>query len=159
PENLHTWDDYLRVPVLTKAELRAHAEELLSWTCERSRLFRKKTSGSTGVALEVFVDPESLQWKRACTLRSDEWSGWRLGERVAKLSGNPDFLQRGWRGRLRNALLERARYLDTLKMDEAALETFARSLLRRPASLLFGHAHSIFLFAEFLRARGIEGIR
>jgi phenylacetate-CoA ligase len=159
PAQLRGWNDYQRVPLLTKADLRAHASELLSSVYERAGLFRKKTSGSTGVALEVFVDQESLQWKRACTLRSDEWSGWRFGERVAMLWGNPGHLRRGWRGRLRNALLERARYLDTLKMDEGTLERFARSLLRKPASLLFGHAHSIFLFAEFLRARRIEGIR
>ena len=32
---------------------------------------------------------------------------------------------------LRNALLERRRYLDTLKMDEATMERFAADLVRR----------------------------
>jgi phenylacetate-CoA ligase len=92
-------------------------------------------------------------------LRSDEWSGWRLGERVAMVWGNPDYLQRGWRGRLRNALLERRTYLDTLKISDEALARFARELHRRPPSLLFGHAHSVYLFAAFLRQAGIDTIR
>src|SRR5262249_29551990 len=94
-----------------------------------------------------------------CTLRSDEWSGWRFGEPVAMVWGNPEYLRRGWRGRLRNALLERARYLDTLKMDEEALDRFARSLRRKQPSLLFGHAPSVYLFAEYLRQKGPGGIR
>jgi phenylacetate-CoA ligase len=154
PEQLRSFDDFRSVPILTKADLRSAGDALLSDRYDRATLRRKKTSGSTGVSLEVWVDEPSMQWKRACTLRADEWSGWRLGERVALVWGNPEYLRRGWRGRLRNALLERARYLDTLKMDEAALARFAASLRRRPASLLFGHAHSVYLFAEYLRQSG-----
>jgi phenylacetate-CoA ligase len=109
--------------------------------------------------VKVYVDEDSLQWKRACTIRADEWSGWRLGEPVAKVWGNPEYLRRGWRGRLRNALLERARYLDTLKMDAAALARFARVLRRKQPRLIFGHAHSVFLLADYLRQHGPAGIR
>jgi phenylacetate-CoA ligase len=158
PANIRDFEDYRRLPVLTKNDLRAHGPELLSTRFEIAGLHRKTTSGSTGVALTVWVDDESMQWKRACTLRADEWSGWRFGEPVAKVWGNPGYRRRGWRGRLRNALLDRARYLDTLKMDEADLKRFARCLRRRPPSLVFGHAHSVYLFAEFHRRRGRGGI-
>src|SRR5262249_46895959 len=73
--------------------------------------------------------------------------------------GNPEYLKRGWRGRLRNALLERATYLDTLKMDTSAMDRFAQTLLRRQPTLIFGHAHSVYLFAEYVRFAGIRGIR
>ena len=39
----------------------------------------KTTSGSTGVPLTIAVDDEAMAWKRAMTVRSDQWSGWRLG--------------------------------------------------------------------------------
>src|SRR5262249_8658465 len=152
-------EDYRAVPVLTKDDLRSHAEDMVSSEFDRNQLHRKKTSGSTGVCVEVLVDEVALQWKRACTLRADEWSGWRLGERVAKVWRNPEYHKHGWRGRLRNRLLERARYLDTLDMDEAALASFARSLRRRPPTLIFGHAHSLYLFAQYLRDRGGAGFR
>jgi phenylacetate-CoA ligase len=159
PNEVGDFDAYRRLPVLTKGDLRGHGTALRSLVYAHAPLHRKKTSGSTGVSLEVWVDDASIQWKRACTLRSDEWSGWRFGEPVAKVWGNPEYLRRGWRGRLRNTLLERARYLDTLRLDEAALSAFAQDLQRRPPSLLFGHAHSVYLLAEFLRARGLGPIR
>jgi phenylacetate-CoA ligase len=147
-------EDYRNVPVLTKTDIREQGRELIAGPYRGARLHRKETSGSTGVPLEIFVDDDSHQWKRACTLRADEWSGWRFGERVARVWGNPPHLQRGWRGRLRNSLLERTTWLDTLHLDESTLATFAAKLRRRPPALLFGHAHSVYLFAEYLRQTG-----
>jgi phenylacetate-CoA ligase len=158
PSDVRSFEDYARLPVLTKQDIRANADALLSDRFDKKTLHRKTTSGSTGTALEVFVDDAAHQLKRACVLRSDEWSGWRLGERVALVWGNPDYLQRGWRGRLRNALLERRTYLDTLKISDDALGRFANELVRRPPSLLFGHAHSVYLFAAYLRQHGITAI-
>jgi phenylacetate-CoA ligase len=158
PADVRDFDDYRRLPVLTKSDLREHGDRLLSGAYDRARLTAKKTSGSTGVSVCVFVDEDSLQWKRACTLRSDEWSGYRFGEAVGMVWGNPEYVKRGWRGRLRNALLERASYLDTLKMDEAALTRFTDALRRRRPPLLFGHAHSVYLLAEYVRKAG-GGVR
>jgi phenylacetate-CoA ligase len=159
PADVRDFEDFQRVPILTKNDIRSHGPALLSDRFAAGDLPCKTTSGSTGVALKVWVDEDSLQWKRACTIRADEWSGWRFGERSARLWGNPAYRRRGWRGRLRNALLERACYLDTLKMDEAALARFARAVRRQRPPLLFGHAHSVYLFAEYVRCQGITGIR
>ncbi len=159
PAGLQTWDDFTRIPVLTKAEIRAHGPEMLAEGLDRSTLVRKTTSGSTGVSLEVWVDEASMQFKRACTLRCDEWSGWRFGEPIAMIWGNPEYVKHGSRGRLRNYLLERRRYLDTLKMDEKAMTRYAADLTRKPPSLIFGHAHSVYLFAEFVGRRGLGPIR
>lgn len=159
PDGIDSLDALRALPLLTKSDLREHGLQLRSTDCPTRQLHHKKTSGSTGVSVEVVVDEAAHQFKRACTLRSDEWAGWRFGERVAAVWGNPEYLKRGWRGWLRNALLERATYLDTLKMDEAAMDRFAQSLERRPPSLLFGHAHSLYLFANFARGSGGPRIR
>jgi phenylacetate-CoA ligase len=118
------------IPILTKNDLRLHSERMRSSAIDCSQLIRKTTSGSTGVSLEVLDHETSQQWKRACALRSNEWSGWRLGERIAAVWGNPEYVKHGWRGRLRNALLERFTYLDTLKMDVVAMDQFAETLRR-----------------------------
>jgi phenylacetate-CoA ligase len=93
--NLRSLADYQRLPILTKADIRASGRALLSEAYRPSRLHVKQTSGSTGVPLTVYVDENSLQHKRACTLRADEWSGWRWGQAVARLWSSG-----GGRGRL-----------------------------------------------------------
>jgi phenylacetate-CoA ligase len=150
PNFEYGFSDFQNLPILTKSDIRAHGRDLQSFSYDSADLIHKKTSGSTGVSLEVLLDEESRQWKRACVLRSDEWTGWRFGEPVAKVWGNPEFRARGWRGRLRNALLDRDFYLDTLHMDESALADFTQLLLKKRPTLIFGHAHSVYLLAQYL---------
>ena len=109
--------------------------------------------------VEIAVDRDSLEWKTACTIRSDEWSGYRLGRRVAKVWGNPEYRKHGVKGWIRNLVVDRARYLDTIGIDDERMGSFASSLRRARPSLLFGHAHSLYLFACFVRKHCPASIR
>ncbi|HEX4589469.1 MAG TPA: phenylacetate--CoA ligase family protein [Gemmataceae bacterium] len=147
------------LPILTKADIRRHGDQLVSEAFRGASLTRKTTSGSTGVPLEVWLDGGGLSWKRACTLRCDEWSGWRRGGRVAKVWGNPDYRRHGVKGWLRNALYERALHLDTLSMTPDAIRQFIARFNRMRPELLFGHAHSVYLLADFVDRLGIKAHR
>lgn len=154
PSDIQTPEDLQKLPLLTKTDLRTRLDDMISSEYpDRSKLHLNKTSGSTGVAVVVYSDEDCAQFKRGAVLRSDEWTGWRLGERIAAIWGNPK-LRSDWKGRLRNFLLERYYvYLDTLKMDEDAMRTFAKTLVRKQPGMLFGHAHSLYLFAMFLKRK------
>lgn len=144
-----------KLPLLTKADLREQGDLLLSQKLQKG-LHQHTTSGSTGVSVTVYRDEPCQQVKRGATLRCDEWTGWRLGERVAAIWGNPE-IRTDWKGKLRHILLDRTYvYLDTLKMNEQSMQVFAEALLAQQPSLLFGHAHSLYLFASFLRAKRPE---
>ena len=158
PEDLRSWDDLQRIPLLTKDDIRGDGARMTADNVPPDKLHKKKTSGSTGVSLELYVDDDSMQWKRACTVRSDQWTGWRLGERVGAVWGNPEY-KKSWRGYVRNTFLDRYTFLDTLKMDEEAMERFYLQIRREKPPLLFGHAHSLYLFARFLKTRGYEDVR
>lgn len=159
PEDVKALADLTAFPVLTKADIRANEAELLSTPYQGARLRLKRTSGSTGVPLSIRVDEPAMQWKHACTIRSDQWSGYRLGQRVAKVWGNPEYLHHGWRGRLRNRLLDRAVYLDTIHLTDAKVAAFAAELRRHRPGLVFGHAHSLYLVACHLKKTGVLDIR
>jgi phenylacetate-CoA ligase len=147
--------DLPQLPLLSKSDIRTHGAAMVSERFRGCSLHTKKTSGSTGVPLAVQLDEDGLRWKRACTLRSDEWSGWSRGQRVAKVWGNPEYRRHGLKGLLRNVFFDRAIHLDTLRMDEAALRQFANHLSRTRPELIFGHAHSVFLLADFLASQGL----
>lgn len=154
-EDIRTIADLPRLPTLGKSDIRAHEPTMQSERFRGRWLHTKKTSGSTGVPLQVRLDDVGMGWKRACTLRSDEWSGWSRGQRVAKVWGNPEYRRHGFKGRLRNLLFDRAIHLDTLRMDEAALRRFAAQVHRTRPALIFGHAHSVFLLADFLKTQNL----
>lgn len=159
PEDVRSLADLEAFPVVTKADIRRHERELISAAYDADTLRLKRTSGSTGVPLNIRIDEPAVQWKAACTLRSDQWSGWRLGQRVAKVWGNPEYRQFGLKGRLRNALLDRAVYLDTLDLTPERIADFTAVIRRHRPGLIFGHAHSLYLLACSLKKAGVADVR
>src|SRR5438067_8686856 len=159
PSDVKALADLEAFPVLTKDDIRRHERGLLSTAFDASKLRVKRTSGSTGVPLTIRIDEPGVQWKTACTIRSDEWSGYRLGQRVAKVWGNPEYRHFGLKGRLRNFLFDRAVYLDTLNLNDERIAEFAAAIRRHRPGLIFGHAHSLYLLACSLKKSGVMDVR
>ncbi|MDY3553535.1 phenylacetate--CoA ligase family protein [Gemmata sp. JC717] len=159
PSDVRELADLEAFPVLTKADIRRHNRALVSSAYDTARCRVKTTSGSTGVPLTIYCDEPAMQWKTACTVRSDQWSGYRLGQRVAKVWGNPEYRHFGLKGRLRNHFFDRAVYLDTLNLNDQRVAEFARTIRRHRPGLIFGHAHSLYLLACALKKSGGSDIR
>lgn len=158
PDDVTSWDDLHKLPFLTKDDIRANKDRMVAKNIPKEKLIPKKTSGSTGVSLEFYWDEDSGQWKRGCAIRHDRWTGWDIGEKIGAVWGNPEY-KKSWRGYVRNFLLERYTYLDTLKMTPEDMMKFYHQLKRKKPTILFGHAHSLYLFAKFLEKNGCTDIR
>lgn len=159
PSDVGELSDLAAFPILTKADIRRHTRALVSSAYDIAKCRVKTTSGSTGVPLTIYCDEPAMQWKAACTIRSDEWSGYRLGQRVAKVWGNPEYRHFGLKGRLRNYFFDRAVYLDTLNLNDERIAEFARTIQRHQPGLIFGHAHSLYLVACALKKARVTDVR
>lgn len=159
PSDVRALEDLEAFPILTKADIRRHNRALVSSAYDPAKCRVKTTSGSTGVPLTIYCDEPAMQFKAACTIRSDEWSGYRLGQRVAKVWGNPEYRHFGLKGRLRNRFFDRAVYLDTLNLNDERIGAFARAIRRHRPGLVFGHAHSLYLVACALKKGGVLDVR
>jgi phenylacetate-CoA ligase len=148
PEDLKSWKDFNLIPVLTKEDVRKFSEEMLEEFINKEELIPRMTSGSTGSPLYFFVKENEFQFKRGATIYRDEWTGWRLGELRAIVWGDPIDIG-NWRKRMRSLLLERIIGLDTLRIEDESLHNFVRQILDKKPTLLFGHAHSLYLLANF----------
>lgn len=157
PNDIKELEDLPKLPFLTKADLRTRLDDMISSDFpDREKLTIHETSGSTGISVTVFSNEQSDQFKRGAVLRSDEWSGWKLGERVASLWTVPHepFRLKRW---LRKTLLSRHYvHLYTLKMDDESINSFVETLIKWPPSLIFGHAHTFYLLVDFLKKRRPE---
>ncbi len=147
--------DLAGLPLLTKTDIRENLEEILSSTYEKKDLVPAKTGGSTGVSLRVFCDQQGIEKRNAAALRSDIWSGWRMGQPLAAVWGNPPKAVT-LKNKLRLFLKDRIIYLDTMKIDEEAIDKFLIEWKTLKPGLLFGHAHSLFILAESLKESGIS---
>ncbi len=140
---------FSKIPILTKEDIRKNKDQMCARNFPEEKLIPKKTSGSTGVSLELFMDVDCSEWRRAVAIFHNGWTGWKLGEKTAAVWGNPPPAA-NWRAFLRNALLERCIYLDTLGMDENDMAFFLKELARYQPTLMMGHAYSLYYFARFV---------
>lgn len=150
--------DIIRLPVLTKTEIRANTSRLISQGYNINQLQKAKTGGSTGKALELYFTEECSELRNACARRHDRWTGWEPGEPIAACWGNPR-LPETWKQKLKQWLLQPIIYLDTMSVNESSVRAFVKQWQRVKPTLLFGHAHSIYILARYLRDMNIDTLR
>ncbi len=158
PEDFKSWEDFERLPLLTKDDLREHADELLSDGWDVSSLIRKRTGGSTGVPVHVYRDLRASRMKTGVVMRHDEWAHFQVGVKKAALWGDVKPRTSLWH-RVTDTLYNRTIYLDTLEMDDCNMLDFAEAIRRTSTKLLFGHGHSLYHFARFLRDRRVTDLK
>jgi len=143
------------LPVLRKADVRAHADELVSESAVRDGLIAATTGGSTGVALEVLFDPACQQLRNGAEMWANDLAGWRPGMLVGALWGSPP-VPATLKQKIRKWFHDRVFYLDTMALNPETMRAFLERAARRNARLLFGHAHSLYELAVFARESDVR---
>jgi len=151
-------DDFLKIPVLSKEDIRYNTHAMISQGFDLQKLLNFKTGGSTGRSLDIHITEECSEFRNACARRHDRWSGWEVGEPIAAVWGNPDYPST-LRAKLKEWLLSPLIYLDTMDVSRASVLAFAQEWKRVKPTLLFGHAHSIFILAQFVEEIGLDTIQ
>ena len=147
-----------KLPVITKQEIRAHAEEMVS-TQFSGKTWSKATGGSTGIPLQFEYTPESYAWRMATTKRGYGWAGCDDGLKQAYLWGGAVGRVPLWK-RLKEQLhhhLERKRYFNCFDFDEERMTQYLRMLNRYQPEVIVGYTNPLYHFAEFVsRVGGIH---
>lgn len=157
PNDIKDESDFQKIPQLTKQDLRDHHDRLISKKYSAQSMIPKKTGGSTGVPLKLFWSRGATAHKKAATIRHDAWTGYRPGEKLAMLWG-AESGEDTWRFKLYNFLVLRRIALDTLEMSDATTEAFLTKLRKYGAPFLFGHAHSLYVLAQYIDQHGITDL-
>lgn len=158
PEEIMSYEDITKIPILTKEEIRRNTPKMMSDGFSRDTLLKIKTGGSTGKPLELYITEECSEMRNACARRHDRWAGWEVGEPVGAVWGNP-VLPNDIKGKLINWLLAPTIYLDTMNVTEKTVKKFAKDWEESKPTLLFGHAHSLYLLAQYVHGLSIRHIQ
>ncbi|MBZ0333692.1 phenylacetate--CoA ligase family protein [Marinobacter sp. AL4B] len=150
--------DIERIPVTTKQDIRNGGDQFISDQLEKQALVSAKTGGSTGVSLNLYFDETCQEKRNAAQLMADRWSGWDLGMKRASVWGNPP-VPGSVKQKLRHNLLDRTVYLDTMDLNDQSMSSFVERWRKEKPGAVFGHAHSIYIFAKYLLQKGITDLR
>ncbi|MEW5924482.1 MAG: phenylacetate--CoA ligase family protein [Candidatus Zixiibacteriota bacterium] len=158
PGDIKGFDDFGKLPILTKDDIRENREELISNGYTAEQMNYKRTGGSTGVPLKLYWDKETTAFKHALVYRHNSWACYFPGIKQAALWGDTD-KKYSLKQKLYMALYMRVIFLDTLNMNDEQMHDFIGRMRRFRPEVLFGHGHSLFVLARFMKDRGIDDIR
>src|SRR5579863_698750 len=150
-EDLREPKDLLRIPILTKDDIREHAAELTAAGLVPASFVDNFTGGSTGAPMKFKVSRRRWASRKAMTHRHDRWCGVQIGTRVGQLWGHPtERSALGARERLRQRLLEPSVRLNTFDAREENIDRFLNGLRRHHVTHLLAYSRSLRLLAEYL---------
>jgi phenylacetate-CoA ligase len=156
PDDVQSLDDLQKLPFLTKDDVRRHLYfDIMSDNHKKSEVLKVTTSGSTGEPFVCYVDRAQLEFRWAATLRSQEWTGYRFGDRTVRLWHQTIGMSRSQIAREHaDALLCRRRFIPAFEMSDATLRDFVRTIESYNPVLLDGYAESLNFLANWLERHG-----
>jgi phenylacetate-CoA ligase len=154
-----SWDRLEHWPVLSKEIVRSRPRGFVADDCNPRRMFRERTSGTTGKPLELWRSASTVATLYALSeLRERRWSGVDLNDRWAILGGQlvvpaenhkPPF----W---VWNSALNQL-YMSTFHIAPASVPHYLDALQRYQIKYLWGYPSSLHVLAQEVLRLGYAG--
>ena len=161
PADIRSIEDLQKLPLLDKKTVRAHLYfDLLSDNHDKKKMLKVTTSGSTGEPFVCFADKHQLEMRWAATLRSMEWTGYRFGDRQARLWHQTIgmTLSQVIRERI-DAILSRRIFIPAYEMSDHNLPRSMKKLRTFRPTLIDGYAESFNFLAHYIKQHGLLGVK
>jgi phenylacetate-CoA ligase len=158
PQDITTPDELVKLPVLTRKDLKEHFHELLSDEYRLTSVKKGHTSGTTGSPLEICYSDDLIHMNYAMLDRQYCWAGInfrRFGDRIAVARGNvivplhqrkPPFWRHNY---YHNHLL-----LSSFHLTRENLAFYLDELERFRPRVLDGYPSTVYVLAKHLRNSG-----
>ena len=142
-------EDLSRLPLLTKAQIRKHSNEMVDHRFEQGSVI-SHTSGSTGEPLAMRLNEFFMALDNACLFRHWSWAGYKFGARMAALrtyvpkqASEPLWCH----DKMKNTL-----YFSAYHLSPANCSEYVDRLLEFCPQFIKAYPSSIAVFAEFAYA-------
>lgn len=144
--------DLQALPLLSKAEIRAHSDRLRA--DDAQRLARFNTGGSSGEPLIFYIGAERVSHDVAAKWRATRWWDVDIGDREIVVWGSPIELGSQDRARQLRDQLMRTELLPAFEMSDSKVDAFIARIRRRRPAMLFGYPSAISHIARRAQLTG-----
>lgn len=150
-EDIQTYDDFGKLPVLEKQEVREHAKDMIAGTDDLSRLTQGGTGGSTGEPLLFYKSLDANMYE----IGSPQRMHIPFDGNWAIVGRNPPSPRKKRLDQIFFFPSKRI-YLNAAKMSSADMKDFAEKLFRLSKVTIRGYVGGICEFAEYAYANGYK---
>jgi phenylacetate-CoA ligase len=161
PADIRSIEDLQKLPLLDKNKVRAHLYfDLLSDNHDKRKMLKITTSGSTGEPFVCYAEKHQLEMRWAATLRAMEWTGYRFGDRQARLWHQTIGMTLGQVIRERiDAIFNRRIFIPAYEMSDNNLPRSMERLRKFRPVLIDGYAESFNFLAHYIKQHALVGVK
>jgi phenylacetate-coenzyme A ligase PaaK-like adenylate-forming protein len=152
-EDIKSLDDWEKIPILTKQDIRDNMDNLTACNISAKRLIKVTTGGSTGAPLTVYQDKkfpvEVIAW------RVLNWWGIKPYSNIAFIYR---LFRKGWKSILNNLMWYPTKrlFLDASLMTTDKMEAFYNDVMALKPEMIQGYVGGVFEFAKFCQKNNFE---
>ena len=152
PGDLKELDDFRKLPILIREDIKLHYDEMVAENINKSRLVPVSTGGSSGTPIKVYHDRSSDNMMRAIESRVLRWwnvSRWDRAVRIYRIPDNihnQEFTNFSWFSRFTS----RSAILNASLMTPKNMLDFFKFLENFRPTYLYGYVGGIEAFANFI---------
>lgn len=154
PHAEFTFDDFGKLPVLSRDEIRTSGRKLLSEVGPKEVVLQA-TGGSDGVPTEVWLGPEELGWGESGQENFRHRIGVPTGSRTGLLWGHhlDPHASDSFRDRY-HSFEQNERWFDCLRLSPEVLERYHQELTRWKPACVIAYASALGQLAEYVLQQG-----
>jgi len=155
PETDFGFDEFARLPVLEREDVRRAGHTLVSRTLAESDLKKDATGGSTGEPTEIWLGPEERGWAESGIEFSMRRAGVPPGTSTGFLWGHHlDPVARETRLERFHDFAQNVRWFDCFRLSPEVLEQYHRAFERWRPACVVAYANALSSLAEHVLERG-----
>jgi phenylacetate-CoA ligase len=144
------YNDFLAIPILNKEDIRKNFDKLINPNYN-GKFYRARTSGSTGISLEVLHSLEFENWIYAGQERARSWFGVGIGDRAIYIWGRPlKSLREKFIAKIK-ARLKNIMFISAFELSNDSLKKHWGKIKRFNPEYIYGYASSIYKLAEYVK--------
>lgn len=155
PEADFSFDDFARLPVLEREDVRRAGRELVSRSLAPEDLRKDSTGGSTGEPTEIWLGPEERGWRESGLEFPMARAGVPAGTSTGLLWGHHlDPVARETRLERFHDFEQNVRWFDCLRLSPDVLERYHQEFERWRPACIVAYASALANLAEHVLERG-----
>lgn len=157
PDDIKDADDFKKLPLLTKEDVRRNTKDLLASNV--NRFFRAKafTSGTSGKPLKLYRDLYSINFENAILWRQRKWGGVGLSDKIAVLRDNlavPFNVKK--QPYCRYSISEKKLFLSTDHLQEKNVQYYVEALENFRPAAIEAEPSCLYILSKFINKKGVS---
>lgn len=156
PADIQTAKDLDKLPVINKAIINSHYDELVPDNIQQFKHRKGKTGGTTGEPMLYLCDENTWGYVTAAKIFHWKRAGYHYGDKFAAMGSASLFSQKPSLVRRIYDKLRNEYPMNAVNLTDELCQKYVETIKREHIHYLYGYAAALFTFTKYVKDNGID---